>query len=66
MKRVLNTHGLKAIVMCLLVGLTLGITACERHQGPAERAGEKIDQAVDDMGDAIDDAADDIEDATDG
>jgi hypothetical protein len=35
------------------------------EEGPAERAGEKIDEAVDDAGDAIEEAGDELEDATD-
>ncbi|BDS07747.1 hypothetical protein NT6N_27870 [Oceaniferula spumae] len=43
--------------------LVLGIasfatfTACEK-KGPAEKAGEKIDKAVDDAGDKVEDATD--------
>jgi predicted small lipoprotein YifL len=51
---------LKFIVILLL--LAVGLTACDR-QGPAETAGENIDQAVDKAGDKIDDAADKVEDS---
>lgn len=40
------------------------LTGCE-EDGPAEEAGESIDEAIDDAGDAIEDAGDDIEDKTD-
>lgn len=43
-----------------LSGITLG---CEK--GPAEKAGERIDDAADDVEDAVEDAGDEIEDATD-
>lgn len=49
-----------------LVALTLGfvsmgfLTACE-EQGPAEEAGERIDEAVEDTGDAAEDAAEEVE-----
>jgi hypothetical protein len=33
---------------------TLTLTACPERQGPAEDAGEKVDEAVDDMKDAVD------------
>lgn len=41
----------------------LALTACDTNSGPAEEAGEALDDAADDVGDAIDDAADDIDDA---
>jgi hypothetical protein len=34
-------------------------------EGPAERAGEKIDEAADDVGDAVEEAGDEVEDAVD-
>jgi predicted small lipoprotein YifL len=60
-------------VLVILMGLAL--TAC-KEKGPAEKAGEKIDNAAETMGDKMEDATDDagdkleeagdkIEDATD-
>jgi hypothetical protein len=54
----------------LVATLTLGISACEK-QGPAERAGEKVDHAVDTIknggeepaSDKLEDAAHDAQDA---
>jgi hypothetical protein len=54
----------------LVATLTLGIAACEK-QGPAERAGEKVDHAVDTIknggkepaSDKLEDAAHDASDA---
>jgi len=54
----------------LVATLTLGIAACEK-QGPAERAGEKVDHAVDTVknggkepaSDKLEDAAHDVQDA---
>jgi hypothetical protein len=54
----------------LVATLTLGIAACEK-QGPAERAGEKVDHAVDTIknggkepaSDKLEDAAHDVQDA---
>ena len=45
--------------MALVAG---GLTACER-EGPAERVGEKIDEAVEDAGDEIEEAGEKVEDA---
>jgi hypothetical protein len=46
---------LGGLVLAGLLALTAtGLTACEKKQGPGERAGEKIDEAVDKVKDAID------------
>ncbi len=39
--------------LCLALFLLIGLAACER-EGPAEKAGEAIDQAGRDIRDAID------------
>ncbi|MEJ0100680.1 MAG: hypothetical protein WDO12_13565 [Pseudomonadota bacterium] len=58
----------------LMMGCVLGtgLVACE-HKGPAEKAGEKLDDAAKDVkkdaekvGDKIDDAAKDVKDKVDG
>jgi hypothetical protein len=46
------------------------VTSCERREGPAEEAGEAIDDALDQrpgegLRDAAEDAADELEDAVD-
>ena len=48
----------------ILTALLLGVTACE-HKGPAERAGEKIDNAAEKAGDKMQERGDKVEDATD-
>lgn len=53
----------KSILVLFLTTVFLNLAACE-HEGPAERAGEKIDNAVENAGDAIEEAGDDIRDAT--
>jgi len=42
----------KLAILLLVVGLGFGIGACER-KGPAERAGEQIDKAVEGAGDKV-------------
>lgn len=54
-------RGLAAVGMA--VAVTFGTVGCEK--GPAEKAGEKIDEAADDAGDALENAADKVEDAVD-
>jgi len=53
------------ISSALLLSLTLGLTAtaCQKEQGPAEKVGEKIDNAASDVKAAAKEAADDVEDA---
>lgn len=48
-----------ALLMALMLG---GVVACE-DKGPAEKAGENIDNAVDDAGDSVEDMGDDIQDS---
>ena len=59
---------MKSITTVARVGTALGmglllmtLFACEK--GPAERAGENIDEAVDKVGDQIEKSGDDLEDA---
>jgi hypothetical protein len=46
----------KLLIAALAVLFAIGLTACEK--GPAETAGEKIDNAVENAGDKIEDATD--------
>lgn len=48
----------------LLLAMSVGLVACEK-EGPAERAGEKVDEAVEKAGDQMEEAADKVEEATD-
>ncbi len=50
-----------ALAFFMVIGGGAFLTACD--QGPAEEAGENIDEAADEAGDAMDDAADEAEDA---
>lgn len=51
----------KLSIAALATFLILGITACD-NKGPAEQAGENIDNAAENMGDKIEDATDNAED----
>ena len=53
----------KLILIFAVVFLSLILTGCEEQQGPAERAGESIDQTMEDTGDVMENAADDAEDS---
>ncbi|MFO7606727.1 MAG: hypothetical protein R6W72_10545 [Desulfurivibrionaceae bacterium] len=45
------------LVSCLL--LVPFLTACDR-EGPMERAGENVDEAVEETGEAVEDAGDEV------
>jgi len=52
--------------LLLLISLTFvggALAACDVNKGPAEKAGEHIDNAVDNAGDKIENSADDAGDA---
>jgi len=47
----------KLALTTLLMATFIGLTACQ-EKGPAETAGENIDNAVEEMGDKVEDATD--------
>lgn len=49
-------HMNKTLIAVLALTFAVALTACEK--GPAEKAGEKIDNAVESAGDKIEDATD--------
>jgi hypothetical protein len=50
---------LRATALALLLVLSgAGLYACQEKKGPLERAGEKVDETVDDAKRAVEDAAD--------
>tara|TARA_R110001599_G_scaffold64023_3_gene178598 strand:- start:173788 stop:174045 length:258 start_codon:yes stop_codon:yes gene_type:complete len=52
----------KSMISVLAAGLlVLGLAACEK-KGPAEQAGEKIDNAMDSAGSSMSKAAEDVKD----
>ncbi|GHB19282.1 hypothetical protein [Salinicola rhizosphaerae] len=54
---------LKKLGIAMMLGMmAFGIAACDNDDGPAEKAGESVDNAVDDAGQAMEDAGDDIQD----
>jgi hypothetical protein len=51
----------------LAMGLLLvALPGCEKHEGPAERAGKDIDQAVENTGQKVENLGDRIQDAAKG
>ena len=53
-------------ILALLTFLlaSLGITGCDMDEGPAEKVGEDIDNAVEETGEAIENVGDKIRDKT--
>lgn len=50
-------------IFCLMAALAVG-WGCE-NEGPAEKAGKRIDHAVEEAGDGIEEAADKLEESVD-
>jgi TRAP-type C4-dicarboxylate transport system substrate-binding protein len=53
---------------CLLAAAILGLTllACQKEEGPAEKAGKEADKAMKQAGQAMEKAADSVKEATKG
>lgn len=54
-----------AIVAALTAFFGLGLVACDYNDGPAEKAGETLDQSVDKAGDKMEELGDKAKDAVD-
>lgn len=59
-KNLLRKLGL-AMMLALMLG---GVAACD-DQGPAEEAGENIDEAAESAGDSVEEMGEDVQDAAD-
>ena len=56
---------LKRWIMCVLMSFAIfAFGACE-SEGPAEKAGEKIDEAAEEAAEKVEEAADAVEEKTD-
>ncbi|SEL39995.1 hypothetical protein [Halomonas daqiaonensis] len=47
----------------LIAMLGAGLVACEDEQGPAEEAGENIDESMEEMGEGMEEMGDEMEQA---
>jgi hypothetical protein len=55
----------KIVGTAVAVGALLAaLSGCEKQEGPAEQAGEQVDEAVEHVGDQMEKAGDSIKDAT--
>jgi hypothetical protein len=54
----------KSIAVAMAMGiLMVGLSACQKKEGPAERAGKEVDKAVESAGQKLEKAGQDIQDA---
>ncbi len=53
----LTLKWIMALVLFLSIFL-VGLSGCVEREGPMERAGERVDEAIEKTGDAIEDATD--------
>ncbi len=58
----MNTF-IKLVIATLTTGLLLGLAACQKEEGPAERAGKAMDNAVKKTGEKIEKAGEKIQEA---
>lgn len=66
MRTSLRTNRIPHLLLLLTLLLSLCLVGCAERNGPAERLGENIDDAVEDAGNAMEEAADEVENAVDG
>jgi hypothetical protein len=55
-------HAARVLLALAIAALAATLSACE-HEGPAEKAGKKIDHAAEKSADAVKDAGDKVKDA---
>lgn len=50
----------------IMAALLLALSACQKEEGPVEKAGKEVDQAAEAVGDQLEKAGDTIQDAAKG
>jgi hypothetical protein len=57
---------LRIFIVPMIIGvLMMGtVIACQKEEGPAEKAGKKIDKAIEEAGEKIEEAGDKVREAT--
>lgn len=59
-------HGMNIKATVVLCGLVAALSACQKQEGPAEKAGKEVDKAVGQVGQQVQKAGASIEDAAKG
>lgn len=54
----------RALLLTFVIGSLGMVSACD-DQGPAEEAGEEIDESMEESADALEEAGDELEESTD-
>ncbi|MDI5985180.1 hypothetical protein QLQ85_10270 [Halomonas sp. M4R5S39] len=63
----MKTDMLKRLGLALLVAMMAGaLVACEDDPGPAEEAGQNIDEAMEDAGEGVEEMGEEIQDSAEG
>lgn len=58
---------LKTLNTVLFISVLLvGLSGCQKPEGPAEKAGKSLDNATEQLGEKVEDAGDAIQDAAQG
>ena len=60
----MNGQLVKTLSVAALIALLAGgLAACDNDQGPAEEAGESIDESMNSAGESIEEAGENVQDA---
>lgn len=62
----MSKFGMNVAAGIAMMLLATALSACQKQEGPAERAGEKIDKAMENAGEHIEEAGENIQDAAKG
>lgn len=63
----MKTDMLKRLGLALLIAMLAGgLVACQDDSGPAEEAGQQIDEAMEDAGEGVEEMGESIQDAAEG
>ncbi|MDT8310456.1 MAG: hypothetical protein RQ732_03320 [Methylophaga sp.] len=54
----------RALLLAFVIGSLGMVSACE-DQGPAEKAGEQIDESIEESADELEEAGDELDESTD-
>lgn len=58
---------MRNIVQCVTaISIAVALTACHKEEGPAERAGKSVDNAVEQAGSKVENAGEKIQDTAKG
>jgi len=62
----MQSIGKRFIAALAMSALVVGLAACEKKEGPAERAGKDLDKTIDKIGQQVEQTGKEIQDAASG